>query len=51
MTDTHTRNHPANLDHVEAQSAQRSSKFKWMFIISTSLVVIAMIIIFLIMAG
>ncbi len=47
MTDYHTSNHPADLDHVEAQSARRAPKFWWMFVISTSLIVIAMIAVFL----
>lgn len=51
MTDFHTDDHPAHLDPVEAQSAQRSPKFWWMFVISTTLVVIAMIAIFLTVAG
>ena len=47
MTDHHTDNHPADLDHVEAQSGRRSPKFWWMFVISTALVVFAMIAVFL----
>lgn len=46
MTDHHTDKHPVHLDSVDAQSAKRSSKFWWMFIISTILVVVAMIVIF-----
>jgi hypothetical protein len=46
MTDKHTDNHPADLDHVEAQGGQSSSKFWWMFIASTGLVVVAMIVIY-----
>jgi len=46
MTDHHTDNHPADLDHVEAQAGTRSPKFWWMFVVSTALVVIAMIAIF-----
>lgn len=51
MTDFHSDNQPADLDHVEAQSGRRSPKFWWMFVISTALVVIAMIAIFLVTAG
>lgn len=51
MDDYHTSQHPADLDHVEAQSAQRSPKFWWMFVISTTLAVIAMIAIFMGVAG
>lgn len=47
MTDVHTTESPADLDHVEAQSGRRSSKFWWMFVISTTLIVIAMIAIFM----
>lgn len=51
MTDTHTENHPANLDHVEAATGRRSSKFWWMFVVSTALIVIAMIVVFMTSAG
>lgn len=47
MTDKHTDNHPADLGHVGAQAGQRSSKFWWMFVVSTALVVIAMVGIFI----
>lgn len=50
MTDHHTDNHPADLDHVEAQAAERSSKFKGMLIASTILIVVAMIVIFAVVA-
>jgi hypothetical protein len=46
MTEKHTDNHPADLDPVDAQAGQRSPKFWWMFVISTALVVIAMLVIF-----
>ena len=51
MTDIHTRNHPADLDHVEAQAGRRSPKFWWMFVISTALIVLAMIVVFVGAAG
>lgn len=51
MTDIHTTNDPANLDHVEAATGRRSSKFWWMFVISTVLIVIAMIAVFMTTAG
>ncbi|MGB3457617.1 MAG: hypothetical protein WBG08_10890 [Litorimonas sp.] len=51
MTDTHTQRSPADLDHVEAQSGRRSPKFWWMFVVSTALIVVAMIVIFLTTAG
>ncbi|MEM7729273.1 MAG: hypothetical protein AAF311_08360 [Pseudomonadota bacterium] len=47
MTDHHTPNSPADLDHVEAQSGRRSPRFWWMFVISTALIVIAMIAVFM----
>lgn len=46
MTDFHTDNHPAHLDSVDATGGKRSPKFWWMFAISTTLIVIAMIVIF-----
>ncbi|GLQ21171.1 hypothetical protein ACFFUB_06585 [Algimonas porphyrae] len=51
MTDFHTDDHPAELDNVEAQSGRRSPKFWWMFVISTTLVVIAMIAVFMFTAA
>ncbi|MGB6231696.1 MAG: hypothetical protein WBF53_16385 [Litorimonas sp.] len=51
MTDHHTSNDPANLDHVEAGTGRRSPKFWWMFVISTALIVIAMIAVFITTAG
>lgn len=46
MTQQHKPNDPADLDHVEAQAGKRSSKFWYMFVISTALIVMAMVIIF-----
>lgn len=46
MTDKHTENSPAELDETDATSGQKSAKFWYMFVISTALIVTAMIIIF-----
>ena len=51
MHDNHTSASPANLDHVEAQSGRRSSRFWWMFVVSTALIVVAMIFVFAGAAG
>ncbi|WP_298916004.1 hypothetical protein [uncultured Algimonas sp.] len=51
MTDHHSDRDPADLDHVEAQSGRRSSRFWWMFVISTTLIVLAMIAVFVGVAG
>ena len=46
MADYHSDNHPADLDHVEAQAGRNSPRFWWMFVISTAAIVIAMIVVF-----
>jgi len=50
MTDLHTDDHPADLDPVEAQAGERSPKFWWMFVVSTALGLVAMIVIFMTVA-
>lgn len=47
MTDTHTSNSPADIDHVEAQGSRRSPRFWWMLIVSLVLVIVAMLAIFM----
>ena len=47
MTDRHSDTRPADLDHVEAQAARNSPRFWWMFVVSTALIVIAMIVVFM----
>ena len=51
MTDIHNQSTPANLDHVESSTGRRSPKFWWMFVISTALIVVAMIAVFIGSAG
>lgn len=51
MTDNHSDNHPADLDAVEAQAGQRSTKFRTMLIASTIIAIIAMIAVFLTVAA
>jgi len=50
MTDQHSDKHPAEVEADEARAAEKSSKFRGMFLISTSLIVVAMIVIFLVSA-
>lgn len=46
MTDRHTDNNPVELDGKDAKAGEQSSKFWYMFVISTALIVTAMIVIF-----
>ena len=51
MTDRHTDASPAQLNHVQAEAGRRSPRFWWMFVISTALIVIAMVVVFATTAG
>ena len=46
MTDIHTDTRPANVDHVEAQGGRNSPRFMKMLVISTALIVAAVVAIF-----
>ena len=51
MSDTHSDTRPANLDHVEAQAGRNSPRFWWMFVVSTALIVVSVIVVFAATAG